>query len=62
MLKATVRHPGNGPAPYFERTSQGTQQRRGVNTGDPRILTHFHDARMAARGPDYFDDNWHISR
>jgi hypothetical protein len=22
--------------------------------GGPSILAHFHDARMAARGPDYF--------
>ena len=25
------------------------------NKGGPRILAHFHDARMAARGPDYFE-------
>ncbi|MGB0091234.1 MAG: hypothetical protein WBP81_01645, partial [Solirubrobacteraceae bacterium] len=44
-----------GPRAILWTGLTGHQDKDAASTqDDPRILPHFHDARMAARGPGYF--------
>jgi hypothetical protein len=56
VLKAQSGIPARAPRHTLDGPHTGTRQRRGVNSDGHAILSHFHDARMAARGPGYFGE------